>query len=128
MIPFKKKQDDDEYLFETRDILIAFDLDKRTSDICTITAIDHESVIVAGKYKVPLDDCEVTTGVDGRNFFYKAPTEYITETRRLAELEQSMVLSQITAYNPPTMPSSMDWLKITLFFVLFVCVIGLIIK
>lgn len=125
---FLKKKEDDEYLFETRDILIVFDDEQRTSDICTITHVDTESVIVGGKYKVPVEDCEVTTGIDGRNFFYRAPNKSITETRKLAELERNMVLEQITAYRPPVQPASMDWTKGLLFFAIFVMAIGLIIK
>jgi len=127
-VNFLKKKEEDAYLFETRDYLIVFDDEQRTSDICTITHVDVESVIVGGKYKVPVEDCEVTTGVDGRNFFYRAPTQSITETRRLAELERNMVLEQITAYRPPALPSSMDWTKGLLFFSLIVMAIGLIIK
>jgi len=123
---FFRKKDDDEYLFETRDILIVFDDEQKTSDISTITSIDHESVIVAGKYKVPIEDCEVTTGIDGRNYFYRAPTLSVLETKRLADLERNMVLEQITAYRPPTPPASMDWTKGLLFAGLFLCVIGLI--
>ncbi|WP_445486483.1 hypothetical protein [Niallia sp. 03133] len=123
---FKKRKEDDEYLFETRDILIVFDHEQKTSDICTITNIDQDSIIAAGKYKIPLLDCVVTTGLDGRNYFYNAPTQSIVETRRLAELEKNMVLEQITAYRPPIPPASMDWTKGLLFVGLFLCVIGLI--
>jgi hypothetical protein len=77
---------------------------------------------------VPLLDCEISTGRDGRNFFYRAPSQSIRETERLARLEQSMVLSQITAYKPPILPNSIDWTKGLLFAIIFVCVIGFIMK
>lgn len=70
----KKKETEDDYMFETSDILIIFDHDKKTSDIMTITSVTDDSVIVAGYYKVPLADCEITVGKDGRNYFYRAPS------------------------------------------------------
>jgi hypothetical protein len=124
---FNRKKDDD-YIFETTDILIVFDDDKKTSDIQRVTMVDAESVIVAGFYKIPLEDCEITTGKEGRNFFYRAPSQSIVETERLANLEINMVLEQITAYRPPVPPTSMDWTKGLLFAGIFICVIGLIIK
>jgi hypothetical protein len=118
-----RKKEDEEYTFETSDILIVFDDEKRTSDIKRITEIDGESVIAAGHYKIPLEDCEVTTGQEGRNFFYRAPSQSIKETQRLAALEQSMVLTQITAYKPPVPPNTMDWTKGLLFGLVFIAFI-----
>jgi hypothetical protein len=123
---FNKKNDNDEYIFETTDILIVFDDEKKTSDIKTITQVTEDSVIVAGFYKVPLLDCEITTGKEGRNFFYRAPSQSIRETGRLAELEMNMVLEQITAYSPPVPPTSMDWTKGLMFGTIFLLIIGLI--
>lgn len=122
---FFTKKEEDEFAFATRDILIVFDDEQKTSDICTISHIDHESVIVAGKYKVPVLDCVVTTGIDGRNYFYNAPTQSIVETKRLADLERSMVLEQITSYRPPVIPGSLDWVKVILAILLFIAIIGL---
>lgn len=120
---FNRKNDDDEYNFETADLLIVFDDEKKTSDINRVTSVTTDSVIVAGSYKIPLDDCEITTGKEGRNFFYKAPSRSIIETERLAKLEMSMVLTQITAYKPPVPPTSMDWTKGLLFGLVFIAFI-----
>jgi hypothetical protein len=125
---FGKRKNEDEYIFETTDLLIVFNDENKTSDIKTITDFTEDSVIVAGHYKVPILDCEITTGKEGRNFFYRAPSRSIQETGRLAELEMNMVLEQITAYKPPVPPTSMDWTKGLLFGGLFLCVIGLIFK
>ena len=125
---FPKRRTEDEYVFETTDLLIVFDNENKTSDIKTITDITEDSVIVAGYYKVPILDCEITTGKEGRNFFYRAPSRSIQETGRLAELEMNMVLEQITAYKPPIPPATMDWTKGLLFAGIFLCVIGLIVK
>lgn len=117
------KRDQDEFTMETNDLLIVFDDTQRTSDIRRITTISEDSVICAGYYKVPYQDCEITTGREGRNFFYRAPRESVIETERLAQLEKNMVLSQITAYRPPVLPSAMDWTKGLLFALIFIAFI-----
>lgn len=118
-----KKKNEEDYTFETTDILIIFDEEKKTSDINRVSAIEEDAVIVNGMYKVPLADCEITTGKEGRNFFYRAPSQSIRETERLARLEMNMVLEQITAYRPPMLPTSMDWMKGLLIGLLFVAFI-----
>lgn len=121
------KRKDDEFNFETDDLLIVFDEDNKTSDIQRVSHIKDGTVFVVGKYAVPLEDCEITTGAEGRNFFYRAPSRSIQETERLAKLEQSIVLRQVTAYNPPMPENGMDiqkWLLFGLVFVAFV-VLGL---
>lgn len=122
MALFNKKS---EYV-ESTDILIVFDNDNKTSDIRSIDYIDDGSITVEGIYKVPISDCEITVGKDGRNFFYRAPEKSITEVERLAQLEQHMVLTQITAYRPPEIPNGMDTVKWLLFALLFVAFIALI--
>ncbi|CDQ42130.1 hypothetical protein [Virgibacillus salexigens] len=118
-----RKKEEDEFTLDTTDVLIIFDNDKKTSDINTVTSVTDDSVIVAGVYKVPLSDCEITVGRDGRNFFYRAPSRSITETERLAQLEMNTVLTQITAYQPPILPSSIDWTKGLLFGLIFIAII-----
>lgn len=120
---FLKKKDDYEHIMDTSDTLIVFADDTKTSDIKRITAIDGEAVIAAGHYKIPLHDCEITTGPEGRVFFYRAPSRSVVETERLAKLEFNTVLTQITAYKAPVMPSSLDWTKGLLVFLLFVAII-----
>lgn len=118
---FQKKQNQDEYdMFETTDILIVFDDEAKTSDINRVTTVSSEAVIAAGKHKVPIEDCEITTGKEGRIFFYRAPSESVKVTENLARLEMNMVLEQITAYKPPIPPSSMDWTKGLLFGLVFI--------
>lgn len=120
---FNKKKDDYEHMMDTSDTLIVFADDTKTSDIKRVTEISGEAVIAAGYYKVPLHDCEITTGPEGRVFFYRAPSRSVVETERLAKLEFNTVLTQITAYKPPVMPSSLDWTKGLLVFLLFVAII-----
>ena len=115
------RNEKDEYLSD--DYLIIFDNDKKTSDVAQITEITEDTVKVQGVYAVPLEDCEITNGRLGRNFFYRAPTQSVTETKRLAQLEFNTVLKQVTAYKPPVLPSSMDWTKGLLFGALIIAII-----
>lgn len=121
----KKDKEDEEngYIFHTDDLLIVFNEDSRTSDINHITDISDHSITVEGLYKIPILDCDITTGKSGRNFFYRAPQKSIVETQRLAQLEKSMILNQITAYEPPILPTSLDWTKGLLFAMLFIAII-----
>ena len=109
---FKRKKE--EFLEDTNDVLIVFDSDTLTSDIQHITDIDEESVTVRGMYKVPYADCIITNSQGGRNFFYKAPAQSVEETRRLAHLEKSIVLKQITQYKPSAPEGGADFTKIAL--------------
>src|SRR5690625_2914401 len=126
MALFQRKETD-EFSMETNDLLIVFDNDKKTSDIKHVTEVTGEAVISAGYYKVPLEDCEITVGSDGRNFFYRAPSNSVMETQRLAQLELSTVLSQITAYQEPIPPTSIDWTKGLLFGLIFFAFIAIMI-
>lgn len=98
-----KKRNKDDWA-ETNDILIVFDDEKKTSDIKRINKIDSETIWVDGIYKIPLLDCEVTNSEEGRNFFYRAPSESIRNVRRIAELEKTTVLQQITSFKPAQPP------------------------
>lgn len=111
---FFKKKEESEFEFVTNDLLIVFNHDKRTSDINLVTEVTEDAVKVEGKYNVPIEDCEITTGKDGRNFFFRAPAEYAAETQRLAKLEMNTVLMQMTAYREPVIPNGLDGMKIML--------------
>ncbi|MEE6209017.1 hypothetical protein U3A55_02445 [Salarchaeum sp. III] len=119
---FGRKQ---ESIFETDDKLIIFDHDQKTSDIKPVTNITEDSVICAGHHKVPYTDCEVTNSTTGRNFFYRAPSESITETKKLAQLERSTVLKQITGYQPKEEEKS-DSNKLFMWGVIFLLIVGLL--
>ncbi|HHY72275.1 MAG TPA: hypothetical protein GX497_03440 [Bacillus bacterium] len=97
---FFNRKKKDEIFPETNDILIIFDDEKKTSEIHRINEFTEESAIVTGKYNVPILDCEITNSDEGRNFFYRAPSQMVEETKRLAQLEKSIVLTQITNYKP----------------------------
>ncbi|AXM89728.1 hypothetical protein B379_11565 [Anoxybacillus ayderensis G10] len=116
---FFKRKEKDEFFPETNDILVVFDDEQKTSDIQRIDEIRDNAIYVIGKYCIPLHDCEVTTGIEGRHFFYRAPSRSVQETKRLAELEKSIVLRQITSYRQPEPPNQLDITKILLFGLVF---------
>ena len=97
----KNKKEMDEYFGDGDDRLIVFDTDKRTTDVVYVTEVTADAVISHGKYKVPKTDCEVYTSPEGRVYVMKTTTPIVTETERLAKLEISTVLSQITSYKAP---------------------------
>lgn len=119
----KKKKEDVFEDLETDDLLIIFDNDNKTSKIERVSYIKDGTIYVTGRHAIPEADTVMTNGDEGRVFFYKAPEQSIAETRRLAQLEKSMVLNQITAYKPPEQPNSMDWTKVLLFGLVFVAFI-----
>lgn len=119
----RKKEADEDFFAETDDLIVIFDDENKTSVIERVSEIRSGAIYVTGKHAVPVEDVEMTNGVEGRIFFYRAPADSIKETRRLAQLEQSMVLSQITAYKPPEMPNTLDWTKLLLFGLIFVALI-----
>lgn len=120
---FNRKKDEDMFFPDTNDTLIVFDDENKTSEIVPISEIRDEAVIATGRYKIPIQDCEVSTGRDGRHFFYRAPSQSVLETERLAKLEYNTVMTQITAYNPPAPPTNMDWTKGLLFAALIIAII-----
>ncbi|MBM7543260.1 hypothetical protein [Amphibacillus cookii] len=126
MALLNKKKDEEDYKVETTDLLIVFDNDNKTSDINVVSSLDDGTVTVNGMYKIPLQDCEITVGKEGRNFFYRAPAESVEEVERLAQLEHNIVLTQITAYRPPEPPNAMDLTKVFLFALVALALIAMI--
>ncbi|WP_017473317.1 hypothetical protein [Amphibacillus jilinensis] len=122
-----KKNKEDDYQIETTDLLIVFDDENKTSDINVITHIEDNTVTVNGMYKVPLQDCEITVGKEGRNFFYRAPAKSVEETELFAQLEHNIVLSQITAYKQPEFPNGMDIMKGLLIGIIFFAFIAIMV-
>lgn len=110
----KKKKSENEFYADTEDLLVVFDNDNKTSSIERVSEIRDGAIYVTGKHAVPIEDVEISNGMEGRIFFYRAPTQSIAETERLANLERSLVLNQITSYKPPVDPNGMDIQKIFL--------------
>lgn len=125
MFGLLKRKDEEEFTLDTEHRLVVFDDDKLTVDIVYITEINDSGIVAAGKYVVPQDDCEVAKSPDGLVYFYRAPKESVQETQRLARLEQSIVLSQITQYKPAQKENpNLDMKFWAIAFLLFVAIIA----
>lgn len=124
MLGFGKKAVD-EFEDDLRDRLVIVDMEKHTSDIVYVTDVTDTHVQSRGSYAVPVDDCDVFSSRDGRVYLLKADTRYIQETKRLAALEQSIVLNKITEYKPARVENpNMDITRWVLFGLLFVAIIA----
>jgi hypothetical protein len=90
----------------TQDIMVIFSTDG-TAEIAPIVEITEERVLAVGEveYAVPLGDLKVYIGRRGRIFSYKAIEENITDSKRLAALERSIVLRQITMFEKEARPT-----------------------
>jgi|SRR5690625_1827330 len=126
---FSDKNDKtNDIFYDTDDVLVVFDDDNKTCDIRYISSIDKDTIIVDGRYAVPIGDTEITTGEIGRVYFYRAPSRSVKETQRLAALEKSIVLTKITQYNPPEDDKGINLITIVLSALLFVALMILAFK
>ncbi|MED2934116.1 hypothetical protein P4308_18865 [Bacillus wiedmannii] len=114
----RSKMKEEDFFPSTNDVLIVFDNEAKTSDIKRINNIEEDTLFVTGEYAVPIADCEITNSVNGRNFFYRAPSQSVQETKRLAQLEKSMVLKHITQFKPKPPESPFDIMKIGLMIII----------
>jgi len=82
-----------------QDVLIVFS-DNGTADIATIIEISDERILALGEveYAVPLGDSKAFIGRRGRIFCYPSTAENITDVKRIAALERTTVLRQITLF------------------------------
>lgn len=120
----RSKMKEEDFFPSTNDVLIVFDDEAKTSDIKRINNIEEDTLFVTGEYSVPIGDCEITNSVNGRNFFYRAPSQSVQETKRLAQLEKSMVLKHITQFKPKPPESPFDIVKIGLMLIILVAFIA----
>ncbi|HDR8089633.1 TPA: hypothetical protein QCY76_005890 [Bacillus cereus] len=116
----RQKMREEDFGPQTNDVLIVFDDEQKTSDIKRINLIQEDKVMVIDEYVIPIEDCVVTNSAMGRNFFYRAPTQSIMETKRLAQLEKSIVLSKITNFKPKPPESPVDFTKIGLMIIIVI--------
>lgn len=98
---FGKSKPNETDFIESDDRLVMIDVEKHTSDIVFVDQVTDTHIISTGKYSVPKADCEVTTSPNGRVYIVKAQTHVISELERIARLERSVVLQQLTNYKPP---------------------------
>jgi len=121
-----RNKKEEENLLDMDDRLIIYESDGHNCEIHYITEISDEAVICAGRAVVPKEDCHVSMSAEGRVWLYNAPKEHVHEVERLAKLEKSIVLRQMTSYNPekPVNPNTdlRFWAMAFLFFVEIIAV------
>lgn len=122
---FNKKRKEEENFLDLDDRLVVYENDGHNCEIYYVTEVNDESVIVAGRAVVPKGDCVVSTSSEGRIWLYDAPKKHVHEVERLARLERSMVLQQITNYKPePPVNPNLDLKFWALAILLFVAIIA----
>ena len=122
---FKKNRKEEENFLDLDDRLIIYESDGHNCEIHYITEITDEAVICAGRAVVPKEDCHVSMSAEGRVWLFNAPKAHVHEVERLAKLEKSIVLRQMTSYNPekPANPNH-DMRFWAMTFLLFVAIIA----
>ena len=107
--------------------------DNGTADIATIYDQDDAKIYAESSthdYAVPKGDCKVHVGSRGRIYVIGADSEYITDTKRLAALEKSIVLRQVTHFEREKIENvkKVDIKQIMLWCLIGVLVLGVIFK
>lgn len=105
--------------YEPQDLLVIVSDDDRTLRIAPVEEVDGEAVYASsaidGRYSVPLADVQTYTGTRGRVYLTGYSLENIQDSQRLAMLERSIVLRQITHFAPEYAAAARSpWLKILL--------------
>lgn len=75
--------------------------DSGIADIATVLEEDNERVYAVSEsqdYSIPVGDLRAYVGSRGKIYFLCADTDYVADTKRLARLEKSIVLQQITNF------------------------------
>ena len=116
----KKNKEVEEQIF---DRLIIYD-DGGNCEIYDVDEITADAICVHGHVSVPKEDCDAFVSNDGRVWICSAQRQYVQETARLAQLEQSIVLRQITQYKAdPTPNPNLDFTKWAAFGVAIIAII-----
>lgn len=74
------------------------------ADIAAVYDRDDEAIYASSptqEYAIPHGDLKTYVGYSGRIYLLGADPDYIMDTNRLAALEQSIVLRQITQFTKP---------------------------
>lgn len=74
------------------------------ADIATVFDYDDTAVYASSPvedYAIPIGDLKPFVGSGGRIYVLNADSEYVRDTQRLAALEKSIVLRQITHFVKP---------------------------
>lgn len=86
-----------------RDRVVIID-ENGTADIAMVYQEDDISIYADSAvqdYSIPLADLTSYVGSSGRIYMLKAESDYVRDTKRLAALEKSIVLRQVTQFVHP---------------------------
>lgn len=116
---------------EIRDTLVIFS-DDGTAEILPVVDKNEERISAGagGQISVPIGDVANYTGKRGRVYLYGTTSDNIQDCQRIAALEKSIVLRQITQYEPVELPEgkAIDLTKIMLFVLVAICMIIIAVK
>lgn len=117
---------------ESRDKLIIIN-ENGTADIASVYDQDHEKITadsITGDYTVPLADLKAYSSSRGIIYVYPSTQENIEDCQRLAALEKSIVLRQVTQYEKIIDPNDekTDFGKIFLYVLIVILVIVVAVK
>lgn len=87
-----------------RDRVVIIEEETGTADIAVVIDEDDAAIYAESSvqdYAIPRGDLKPFVGPSGRVFLLAADTEYVRDTERLAALEKSIVLRQITHFEKP---------------------------
>lgn len=105
MLGWGNRNNNDEY--EPQDVLCVFK-DDGTADIANVVSINDERILagpfVGEQYAIPIQEVKVYNGPRGRIFLYPSTVENVVDCQRIAALERSTVLRQITMFAQDELP------------------------
>lgn len=101
-----------------RDRIVIIDANG-TADIATVYDRDDDALYAESStedYAIPQADTTAFVGPHGRIYIMRADSDYVADTKRLAALEKSIVIRQVTHFTRPELaePNRMDIKKIAM--------------
>ncbi|MBY9082623.1 hypothetical protein KIH86_25365 [Paenibacillus sp. HN-1] len=92
--------------YEPQDTLMIYKDEDGTADVATVIDVNDERLYAENaitSYTIPVGQYKTYTGRKGRIFVVGAPLDAVSDYQRIAALERSTVLRQITHYqgDPP---------------------------
>lgn len=113
-------QSRNEERYEPRDMLAIFKEDG-TAELAPVVTINDERLLAGPyvgdgqQYAIPLEHVKSFTGPNGRIFLYPTTVENVTDCQRIAALERSTVLRQITHFQDTVIDTRKPVSKLVIF-------------
>lgn len=124
MIAKLKKQ------IDTNDIVVIIS-DDGTADIASVYDTDDTAIYASSSlqdYAIPKSDAKSHVGARGRIYVVAADSDYISDTQRLAKLEQSIVLRQVTNFAGIDQRKKIDIKQIMLYMLIGILLLAVVFK